>query len=213
MNTDELIDSLSADVTPVAPHAVERRLSVAVATGAGATAMLVVFGLGVRHDLASAMHGYAVWMKWAYTLSCGVIALFATYHLARPEATRSRSLWLLLIPVGLLGLVAVVEFAAAPPSHWLAMWLGDSWRRCSMRVLVLAMPILIALIWAFRRFAPTQLRLTGAAAGFAAGGFAALLYSFRCDETGAAFVLTWYTLGMVAAAAFGALIGPRLLRW
>ncbi|MFA6125144.1 DUF1109 domain-containing protein [Sphingomonas sp.] len=213
MNTDDLIQSLSTGVRPVAPHMIERRLFVALAIGGAITALVVVLGLGLRHDLTTAMYGYAIWMKWAYTLSFTLIALFATYHLARPEATRSRWLWLLLIPVGLLSVIAVMEFAAAPQSHWLTMWLGDSWRRCSMRVLILAAPIFAGLIWAFRRFAPTRLRLTGAAAGLASGAFAALLYSFRCDETSAAFVLTWYTLGMGGAAVFGALVGPRLLRW
>jgi hypothetical protein len=29
----------------------------------------------------------------------------------------------------------------------------------------------------------------------------------------AIFVLTWYSLGIVLAAGFGALVGPRFLRW
>jgi hypothetical protein len=28
-----------------------------------------------------------------------------------------------------------------------------------------------------------------------------------------AFVATWYTLGIAATGALGALLGPRLLRW
>ncbi|MES1974990.1 MAG: DUF1109 domain-containing protein [Pseudomonadota bacterium] len=213
MNTDDLINSLAAGVRPVPRHSVERRLGAALAVGGAITAVMVVLGLGLRSDFATAVHGYAIWMKWAYTLSLGVIAILATFHLARPEATRSDWLWLLVIPIGLLAMVAAIELAKAPESHWLAMWLGSSWRQCSMRVLVLAIPIFAGLIWAFRRFAPTQLRLTGAAAGLASGGWAALLYSFHCGETSAAFVLTWYTLGMLAAAGLGALVGPRLLRW
>jgi hypothetical protein len=213
MKTDDLITSLSAGVRPLARHAVERRLGAALALGGAVTAVMVVLGLGLRSDFATAVHGYAIWMKWAYTLSLGVIAILATRHLARPEATRSDWLWLLVVPVGLIAAVAAAELARAPQSHWLAMWLGDSWRQCSMRVLILSVPIFAGFIWAFRRFAPTRLRLTGAVAGLASGGCAALLYSFHCGETSALFVLTWYTLGMAGAAGLGALAGPRLLRW
>lgn len=213
MKTDDLINSLSANVRPLARHAVERRLGAALALGGAITAVMVVLGLGVRSDFATAVHGHAIWMKWAYTLSLGIIAIFATRHLARPEARRSEWLWLLVLPVGLVATVAATELAHAPQSHWLAMWLGHSWRQCSMRVLLLSMPIFAGFIWAFRRFAPTRLRLTGAAAGLASGGCAALLYSLHCGETSALFVLTWYTFGMAAAAGLGALVGPRVLRW
>ncbi|PTS89589.1 DUF1109 domain-containing protein, partial [Sphingomonas sp. HMWF008] len=58
-----------------------------------------------------------------------------------------------------------------------------------------------------------RLRLAGAMAGLAAGGIAATLYGFHCPETAAPFVLTWYSLGIAAAMAIGAAIGPRALRW
>jgi hypothetical protein len=213
MNTEDLINSLSGGIRPVARHVVERRLFAALAIGGAITTVMVVLGLGLRSDFATAVHGYAIWMKWAYTLSLGIIAILATRHLARPEATRSDWLWLLVVPLGLLAAIAVTELARAPQSHWLAMCLGGSWRQCSVYVLILSVPIFAGFIWAFRRFAPTRLRLTGAAAGLASGGWAALIYSFHCGETSAAFVLTWYTLGMAAAAGLGALAGPKLLRW
>ncbi|MFX4982815.1 NrsF family protein, partial [Acinetobacter baumannii] len=34
-----------------------------------------------------------------------------------------------------------------------------------------------------------------------------------CAEATALFVISWYTLGIAASAALGALAGPRLLRW
>jgi hypothetical protein len=61
--------------------------------------------------------------------------------------------------------------------------------------------------------APTRLRLAGAAAGLLAGGVAATVYGLHCQEMTAAFVVTWYSLGVAASVAVGALLGPRLLRW
>jgi len=80
-------------------------------------------------------------------------------------------------------------------------------------VLALSMPIFIGLLWSFRRLAPTRLRAAGAAAGLAAGAWAATLYCLHCPEVSAIFVLTWYSLGIGLAAALGALIGPYFLRW
>lgn len=90
---------------------------------------------------------------------------------------------------------------------------GASWKVCPWLVLTLAMPIFIGLLWSFRRLAPTRLREAGAAAGLAAGAWAATIYCLHCPEVSAIFVLTWYSLGILLAALAAAFLGPRLLRW
>ncbi|PZO92283.1 MAG: DUF1109 domain-containing protein [Sphingomonas sanxanigenens] len=213
MNTDMLIDQLATDVKPVPRHSVIRRIGLGVAAGAIVTIGLVGLWLGFRADLMQAMHGFHFWMKWSYTVSLFIGSLIATARLARPDAQPLRWLWLLAIPVLLLAAVTAIEMMHAPPADWLKMWLGHSWKRCPWIVLMLAAPIFIGLLWSFRRMAPTKLRAAGAAAGMAAGACAATLYCMHCPEVSALFVLTWYSLGIVLAAAIGALIGPRFLRW
>jgi len=61
--------------------------------------------------------------------------------------------------------------------------------------------------------APTQLPLAGTAAGLLAGTVGALVYCLHCPELQAPFVGTWYLVGMLIPGLFGALLGPRLLRW
>ena len=78
---------------------------------------------------------------------------------------------------------------------------------------MLSAPVYALLIVALRRFAPTRLAATGAAAGLLAGAVAASVYNLACMGTSATFVLTWFTPGIAAAAGLGALIGRRLLRW
>jgi hypothetical protein len=124
-----------------------------------------------------------------------------------------RWLWLLAVPVLLLAGIGIGELVDTPSRDWLAMWLGGSWKVCPWLVLTLAMPIFVGLLWSFRRMAPTRLRAAGAAAGLAAGAWAATIYCLHCPEVSAIFVLTWYSLGIVLAAAVGALIGPKLMRW
>lgn len=213
MNTDQLIDRLASDVPPVRAHAVGKRLAIGVIVGAIVSFAIIVATIGTRPDLGLAMRGFAFWMKWAYTLSLSAIAIYATARLARPDPGSLRGLWLIAIPVALLAVVGIFELVRTPPGEWLAMWLGQSWQKCPWLVLGLAMPIFIGLLWSFRRLAPTRLRAAGAAAGLAAGAFAATVYCLHCPEVSAIFVLTWYSLGILLAASLGALLGPRLLRW
>jgi len=213
MRTDDLIARLAADTPRVSRHATEQRLIAGLAIGGAATLALIVTTLGLRADLPDAMLTRAFLVKAAYTLSLTVIAMIAVIRVARPEARGLGAGWLIGVPVLLLAVLAGVELAATPRDQWLAMLLGSSWRQCSMRVGVLALPIFGGLLWAFRRMAPTRLASAGAAAGLAAGAFAATLYGLYCPEVSAMFVLTWYSLGIVIATAGGALLGPRLLRW
>ena len=213
MRTEDLIASLAGNVRAVSRHAVERGVALGLLGGAAVTMALVMVWLGLRPDLGVAIGGFPFWMKWGYTISVGAIALLATVHLARPEAGRPRRLWWLAIPVSVLALLAAVQLLTTPPGDWAALWQGQSWRVCTIKVATLSLPILAGLMIVFRRFAPTRLRLTGAVAGLAAGACAATLYGLHCPEVSALFILVWYSLGMFAAAAIGALLGPRLLRW
>ncbi len=213
MRTDDLIAQLAADTRPVSRHATEQRLIAGLAIGGAATLALIVTTLGLRADLPDAMLTRAFLVKAGYTLSITVIAMVAVARVARPDPRGLGAGWLIGVPVLLLAVLAGVELAATPRDQWLAMLLGSSWRQCSMRVGVLALPIFGGLLWAFRRMAPTRLASAGAAAGLAAGAFSATLYGLYCPEVSAMFVLTWYSLGIVIATAVGALVGPRLLRW
>jgi hypothetical protein len=213
MNTERLIDSLSANVPRVSRHALAKRIGIGIAAGALVAMLGVVVVLGIRPDLQLAMRGFSLWLKWTYTASLGAGAIYAVSRLARPAPASMRGLWLLAVPVLVLIGVGIGELASTPTRDWLAMWLGKSWMVCPWLVLSLAMPIFIGLLWSFRRLAPIRLRAAGAAAGLAAGAWAATIYCLHCPESSAVFVLTWYSLGISLAAGVGALLGPRLLRW
>ena len=213
MNTDRLIEQLARDVPPVPRRSRTARIISGIAAGGIVTLALVAWGLGIRPDLHIAMRGFPFWMKWTYTVSLGVGAMIVTARLARPEPVRLTRFWPIALPFILLAILGGIELAHAPMQHWPAMWLSRTWKVCPLLVLGLSAPIFVGLLWSFRRLAPTRLRLAGAAAGLTAGAWAAALYCLHCPEVSAIFVLTWYTLGILLAAALGALVGPRLLRW
>lgn len=212
-STELLIASLSANPAPIGRYDAPRRLAVAIALAAAVTFATVVAWLGFRPDLAEAIHRPTIWMKWAYTGSIAVVALIVLRRLAQPEAARARGIGLVALPVALLAAVALVQLALTPPDAMMPAWLGHSSRDCGMRIVVLSLPIFAGLMIAFRRFAPTRPRLTGAVAGLAAGGVGATLYGFACPETSAMFVVTFYTLGLAMATLVGLIVGPRFLRW
>ncbi|NMN04728.1 MULTISPECIES: DUF1109 domain-containing protein [unclassified Novosphingobium] len=213
MNTDELIQALAKDVKPVPRHAVGRRLAIGIGAGAILALVPIVWLLGLNPQLALAIQHYSFWMKWGYTVSLGSCAVVATARLARPDSGKLGWMWLMVIPVLSLAVIGLFEMSRAPPTQWLAMWLGHSWTVCSSLVFLLSMPIFGGLLWSFRHLAPTRLRAAGATAGLTAGAWGATLYCLHCPEVSAIFVLTWYTLGIGLAALAGALVGPRLLRW
>lgn len=210
---DRLVASLSADLCAVPRYAAARRVLTGLALGMLVTVIALMLGLGLRRDLTDAMQNSRFWMKALYAAALGALGLIATLRLARPDCGPQRKLWLLALPLGLLAPVAVLELLHTPPSQWLSMWLGHSWKVCAGVVLLLALPMLIGLFWALKRLAPTRLSLAGATAGLAAGAWAACLYCLHCPETSALFVLTWYSLGIALVTALGALLGPRMLRW
>ena len=212
MTSEELIDQLAERLTPVPRHSLIQRLGLGVGLGLAA-ALPGVLWLGLRADLLLALGGLGFWIKAGYTVSLGAIAIRLTAEQARPYAPRLRAQWWLALPVLVLAAIALTELAQTPAAQWRGLWLGESWKACSTLILLLAVPVYAGLLWAFRRAAPARLRDAGAAAGFTAGAWAATIYGLHCPEASALFVLTWYTLGIAAAAALGAALGARLLRW
>lgn len=213
METERLIDSLAADVRPVSPRQVSRWIALTALAGGFVALAVVVAWLGLRHDLAVAMTGRMFWMKAAYAAVLAVAGFWCAERLARPAASPRRGAALGFAAVAVMGALGVVTLMGAEPSERAAVWLGHSWRRCPINVLALSLPTLAGALWAMRRFAPTRLRLSGAAAGLFAGGVGAVLYGLHCSETSPMFLATWYSLGMALSAGLGALIGPWALRW
>jgi hypothetical protein len=212
MRTTDLIELLARDVRATPPGVVSRRLLAALAAGGLVTLAVVALGLHCQPLLAAAQQPW-FWMKAAYTGLLTLAGAVIVRRLSVPGARLGAApVAAALIVLAMLALAAGQILSAAPAAR-LALWLGHTWKVCSPLILLLALPVYASLIAAIRGLAPTRLALTGAAAGFAAGALAATLYGLHCPEQAAAFVATWYTLGIAAATALGAISGPRLLRW
>ena len=212
MRTADLIELLARDVRATPPGVVNKRLLAALAAGGAITLAIVVLGLRCQPLLVAAQQPW-FWMKAAYTGLLTVTGAVIVRRLSVPGA----KVGLAPLVAGLVILAMLASGAgqilSAGPAARTGLWLGHTWKVCSPLILLLAVPIYACLIAALRRLAPTSPTLAGAGTGFVAGALAATLYGLHCPEQAAAFVATWYTLGIAAATALGAVAGARLLRW
>ena len=212
MKTAELVEALAAEARPAPPARPAALVTAALALGGVLAATILVCWLGTR-PLGIAVRTSPFWMKTAYTSALAVGGVLAVLGLARPGGRVGPAPQVWVAAFGVLAILAALQTMRAPVPDMARIWLGQSWQVCSWRIIALAGPIFVCLVWALRRLAPTRLALAGAAAGCLAGGLGATVYGLYCAETAPAFVLVWYTLGVGACAGLGAMAGRWLLRW
>jgi hypothetical protein len=213
MKTDDLIAALALDAGATPRRSIERDVMLWMIPAGVLVLCGVVFWLGLRPDLSTAVVGLTFWAKATYTLALGAGGFWLLDRLGRPGSSAKRPLILLgavlLLAVGF----AIVELVSMPANDRVSAMMGQSWRVCPRNVLVLSAAAAPFVFFAARRFAPTRPRLAGAAAGLLTAGLATTLYGLHCPESAAAFVAIWYALGMALTAAAGAIVGGLAFRW
>jgi hypothetical protein len=213
MKTDDLVSMLARGALAVEPGVPQRRYAWALAGGVLGAALLMVFMLGVRSDLAHAVRLPMFWVKLGFPAALLAAALLAALRLSRPGAALRRAPGAIAAPVIAMWLLAAVALLGAAPGEREQLIFGVTWASCPFNVSMLSAPAFIAVLWAMKGLAPTRLALAGAAAGLLAGATGAVVYTLHCPEMAAPFLGIWYVLGMAIPAAVGAVIGPSLLRW
>jgi len=210
MKTEDLIAALAADTRPRpgVAHRLARALPVALAVTLGA--FLLFWGL--RSDLAAALASPAV-LKPLVPLVPAVLAGVLALTLSRPEARGGfpvAGLW--IIGAGLLAGfgAALVGGGLSGLNRALAT---PSLLTCLTSIPALSLPLLGAALWALSAGAPRRPGVVGWLAGLAAGGAAAAIYAFYCDQDAALFVLPAYGAAIMIVAALGGVVGTRALAW
>jgi hypothetical protein len=212
VKTSELIAALAADPVPE-PIRLGRRVALALVVGLAASVALYSLLLGPRPDVAAAADTMRFWLKFVDSFAFALPTLLLTLRLAHPDAKpRTLALWL-LAPFILLAAGVVVELLVVPRSEWMSRLMGTTAMHCTVTIPMLAAPILAGLIIALRAGAPLHPGLTGAIAGAASAGAAALVYASSCPGDSPLFVATWYPLATLICIGLGALAGRRFLVW
>jgi len=213
MKTDDLISMLATGAGQESPGNPRRRLMLAIGFGTVGSTILMMKLIPVNPALGTVMHLIQFWEKLGFAASIAAISLLLVVRLGRPGAEAGKALRALMAPILAIWILAGMALAGAEPGLRAALFFGNTWKVCPFLIAMLASPVFVASFWAMRDFAPTRLRLAGAAAGLLSGAVGAVVYCFHCPELDAPFIAFWYLLGILIPAAAGALIGPRLLRW
>jgi hypothetical protein len=212
VRTSELISALAADPVPE-PIRLGRRVALALGVGLAASVALYWLMLGPRPDVVAAADTMRFWLKFVDSAAFALPTLLLTLRLARPDAKpRALALWL-IAPFVLLAAGVVVEMLVVPQGEWMSRLMGTTAMHCTITIPMLAAPVLAALIVALRAGAPLHAALTGALAGAASAGVAALVYASSCPGDSPLFVATWYPLATLICMGVGALAGRRFLAW
>lgn len=213
--SSDLIDRLSTDLEPVDPHRPRRRLVGGLVAGGCLVLLAFVLwpDLAFRTDLVAAVAGASFWLKLGFTLSIAVTGAWAVAGLARPDGQTPGDRTVPLVVWLTVAVIAAAVLATAPLSEWVNLAMGGTARRCLSYIVLLSVPPLGLILFVLRRAAPTRLARAGWAAGLAAGGLGASVYSLGCGESSPVFLALWYALGIVLVGVVGAVAGRWVLRW
>ena len=212
MKTDDLIRALAADREPAGP-APGLALAFAAACGFVVSALLFVLWIGMRPDLRSAMMSLPFMLK---PVEMGLLVLASAVvvvRLAKPGASLGRAVLVAAAVPAIMVAALAVELMMVPRSEWLVRLAGAHWYICVTNMVLLALPMLAAILFGLRYGAPTRPALAGAGAGLLSGALSASLYISHCPDDSPLFVAAWFTLAIVVVTGIGALAGSRLLRW
>jgi hypothetical protein len=212
MDTDRLIRTLAAD-NGHRERPVGFVLALALLIAAPFTLAVFVMELGVRPDVMTAMRNPFFDLKFLVTLALALPAIAIAIHLSRPEVSLRGWSWLLLIPVGLLGIGIGGEMMMPQRLPMMTRLVGSNSRTCMMAIPLMSLPLLAGALIGLRHGAPARPAVAGAVAGLLSAGLAATLYASHCTDDSPLFVATWYTLATALVTAIGALAGSRVLRF
>lgn len=211
MKTDDLISGLTSDHDWRMQPVWVWFLAALVAALPVSVAMFMM-SLGMRSDVMTAMHNPFFDLKFIVTVTLASAAIAVSLHLSRPEASLGKWVWLLAVPLGLLGIGIASDLAVNERAGWSTRLIGKNSMTCMMAIPLLALPFLIGALLTLRRGAPARPALTGAFAGLLSAGLAATLYASHCTDDSPLFVTAWYTIAALVTAALGAVAGARILK-
>jgi hypothetical protein len=214
VNTDRLIDLLSANLEPVNCGRLGKTLALAIVLGGVAAICLMLTTVGPRFDFETTPH--LEWTAAKLFLALSIICTGAPFLIRaiRPGRENEASWAFLFFPLAAAIALTVVILLLGRDAWGTPLGARElSSARCIFCVPFFAAIPFVALIWALRQGAPTRLTLCGAIAGIVAGGLGAAAYALACNSDTVPFIAIWYSGAIALCGLIGARLGPRVLRW
>jgi hypothetical protein len=216
VNTDRLIDVLSANLEPIGSIRLGKTLLAAMLIGGMGAFAVMLATVGPRADLDSTIHLGWTAVKFLFAVSVIVIAAPLLLKSMRPGMEKETHPVLVFLPFFAAIMAALALLLFVPFHSWSEMLRGATPKSpacCLSCVVFFAAIPFAALIWALRQGAATRLSLSGTIAGVIAGGFGAAAYAFNCASDTIPFIAFCYGAAIAVCAFIGAQLGPCLLRW
>jgi hypothetical protein len=214
MKTEDLINALAEDhAARPWPGSLRRTFFAAMALGFAIAAAAFALTLGVRPDIALAMHTWRFDFKLVMTVTLAITSARLVWRLSRPAVDpRSAEVALVIAPFLLLAAVGY-ELWSVPKPEWATRAIGSNSIACLLSISLLSLAPLAGAFYALRRGAPLRPGFAGAAAGLLAGALAAMLYALHCPDDSPLFGAIWYSSAIASVTVAGMLFGRRFLRW
>jgi hypothetical protein len=215
MRTDQLIESLVAELRPIDRDRtrISRALLSALTIGAMAALLIMFAVFGSVPNLLGRPHPNILVSKLFFGVGVAATAAAFLPKLARPRARMRNSPALILLPFVAIIAAAASALASVPVTAWYDMIFEANSVRCLLTIPLLAIPPFMALVCALRLGAPTDLSSAGEIAGLVAAGLGATACALPCVDYWIPAVAIWYGVPIGICALLGAKLGPRLLRW
>ena len=213
MNTDRLIEMLSTNIEPVDRQELRTALAWAVVIGGAAAFCLMLSTVALRSDLTSGASLVFVALKLLFALTVIGAGVAFLSRAMRPGQEARRPFGLAFLPLVAIAVASVADLALGLSTAPHRMMAGTHWVLCLYCIPLFAIIPFMLLVWALHVGAPTYLRQTGAIAGLVAGAMGAAAYAFHCPDDSLPFIAVWYGASIALCALFGAMLGPRVLRW
>ena len=215
MNTDQLIERLAADVTPVRRLlSPTERAALWTALALVSVALGVVY-FGVRHDIATAWVNPGLLGRLALLATTMWLSVVSAFRLSVPGGeTRAFARWWPLMLLGVLVAFSAAEVVAA----WLVGDAGSplrSWTCVRKVAFVGVVPAIVSVTLISRGYA-IEPRWTALLGVLAAGAAGALTSELACPIQAPMHIMLWHIAPVVVSTAIGALVGTlvveRMLR-
>ncbi len=152
-------------------------------------------------------------LKMAFIVSVVFSALAIVRDLSCPGRHSTWQTSMIAVPFLVVALLSVNELLVGHPEGLEHDLIHASIMGCLWQIGMLAMPAFAVITAIVRSLAPVNLSRTGLYVGLLSGSIGAFGYAFHCHEDFVTIVAISYTLAIIQMGVFGALIGPRLLRW
>jgi len=208
MNTDELINQLARDVTPVARlpsagHRFAQWLLFSLAYIA-----VIMFFYGIRTDLASVLRDPMFITHTVLLIALGVIAGFAALQISVPERSMSKPL------VGCIaGLTGISLFLISFQTCTTPGCEAGHGFACSFHIFILGIFPVAALTLMVKRAAPSHRIWSGVLMGLTMIGLSAAALQFACGNSDPLHLLVWHWLPGFLFVAAGIGVASHLFKW